>query len=75
MLLSLIYLFGFWRTIVVSIVLIPTLGVLLSLLLFGSLNYAGTLVIGLLAVLSYEIYERAKDHFKKWRETAVDTHK
>jgi CHASE2 domain len=74
-LLSLIYLIGFWKTIVISIVLIPTLGVLLSLVFFGSLNYAGSLVLGLIAVLCYEIYERARDYFKKSREQATEAYK
>lgn len=71
-LLSLIHLFGLGKTLLMSIILVPTLAVLLSLLLFGSVHYAGTLLVVLITVLSYEVYEKGKDYFKKWREQAAD---
>jgi CHASE2 domain-containing sensor protein len=71
-LLSLIHLFGLGKTLLMSTILIPTLAVLLSLLLFGSVHYAGTLLVILLAVLSYEVYEKGKGYYKKWREKTAE---
>jgi CHASE2 domain-containing sensor protein len=71
-LLSLIHVFGLGKTLLMSVVLVPVLALLFSVVLFGSLYYAGTLAVVLIAVLSYEVYETGKVYFKKWREQAAD---
>jgi CHASE2 domain-containing sensor protein len=71
-LLFLIHILGLGRTLLLSIVIIPVLAALLSLLFFGSVGYSGTFLIILIAVLAQQVYEKGKDYFKKWREQAAE---
>lgn len=71
-LLSLIHVFGLWKTLLISIVVVPLMAVLLSLLLFGSVSHAGGFFLILLAVLTHQVYENGKNHLKKWRERAAE---
>lgn len=70
-LLLLIHLIGLWRTLLSSVIVVPALAVLLSLLLFGSIGYSGSFMLILIAVLAHQVYERGKDYSKKWREQAA----
>jgi hypothetical protein len=71
-LLFLIHILGLGRTLLFSIVIIPVLAALFSLLLFGSVGYSGTFLLILIAVLAHQVYEKGKDYFKKWREQAAE---
>jgi hypothetical protein len=71
-LLFLIHILGLGRTLLFSIVIVPVLAALFSLLLFGSVGYSGTFLLILLAVLAHQGYEKGKDYFKKWREQAAE---
>jgi CHASE2 domain-containing sensor protein len=71
-LLLLIHWFGLGKTLIISLVAVPVLAVLLSLLLIGSVSHSGTFMLILIAVLAHQGYEKGKDYFKKWREQAAE---
>ena len=71
-LLLLIHLFGLRMTLLLSVVLVPAMAVLLSLLFFGSVNHAATFLLILIAVLAHQTYEKGKEYLKKWREQAAE---
>lgn len=71
-LLLLIHRFGLWKTLLISIAVVPLLALLLSLLFSGSSSYTGVFLLVMIAVLAHQVYEKGKEYFKKWREQAAE---
>ena len=71
-LLSLIHLFGLKKTLLLSVLILPAIALIFSLLFFGSVNYAGYFLLVLIAVLLQQVYEKGKEYLKKSREQAAD---
>ena len=57
----------------VSLIIVPVMAVLLSLLLFSSVNYVGSFLLVLVLILANEVYEKGKEYLKKWREQAAES--
>jgi CHASE2 domain-containing sensor protein len=70
-LLLLIHLWGLFRTLLLSILLIPALAVVFSLIFFSSVIYVGYFIPILIAVLVQQAYEKGKEYNKTLREHAA----
>lgn len=70
-LLLIIHVCGLRKALLISFFLIPTLSLVCSLLIFGSMNYVGYFVLILSAVLLNQIYEKGKEYYKNMKERAA----
>jgi len=59
---------GLWKTLILSVVIVPALGFVCSYLVFGSATYVGYFMLVLTAVLLHQLYEKGKDYLKKLRQ-------
>jgi CHASE2 domain-containing sensor protein len=71
-LLILIQLFGLGRTLFLSVIILPTIALIFSLLFFRTVNYVGYFLLVLIAVLLQQVYEKGKEYLKESREQAAN---
>ena len=63
---------GLRKALLISVILIPLLALVCSVLVFGSTIYVGYFILILGAVLMNQVYEKGKEYYKSLTERASE---